>query len=186
MSLHAPDPTQVQYVVGDATDQTPADGPKIIAHVCNDIGRWGRGFVVAVSQRWPEPEYWYRKAWADRVGRTLPLGTIQLAHVRGGEPWDMWVANMIAQRGLRSSRNPVPIRYDALRTCLYEVAMRARPTGASVHMPRIGCGLAGGTWDCVEPLIRETLCAAAVPVTVYDLPGSPPAEHGKQGDRMRR
>jgi hypothetical protein len=35
-------------------------------------------------------------------------------------------------------------------------------------MPRIGCGLAGGTWDKIEPLIRETLCAAGVPVTVYD------------------
>jgi hypothetical protein len=35
-------------------------------------------------------------------------------------------------------------------------------------MPRIGCGLAGGEWAHVEPLILETLCAANIVVTVYD------------------
>jgi hypothetical protein len=37
-----------------------------------------------------------------------------------------------------------------------------------VHLPRIGCGLAGGTWKRVEPLIDARLCARDVPVTVYD------------------
>ncbi len=35
-------------------------------------------------------------------------------------------------------------------------------------MPRIGCGLAGGTWARIEPLITTTLCAQDVDVTVYD------------------
>jgi len=35
-------------------------------------------------------------------------------------------------------------------------------------MPRIGCGLAGGAWTRVEPLIAETLLAADLDVTVYD------------------
>jgi hypothetical protein len=35
-------------------------------------------------------------------------------------------------------------------------------------MPRIGCGLAGGRWECVKPLIEARLVAASVPVTVYD------------------
>jgi hypothetical protein len=37
-------------------------------------------------------------------------------------------------------------------------------------MPRIGCGLAGGTWDRVEPVLESTLAAAGVEVVVYDLP----------------
>jgi hypothetical protein len=36
-------------------------------------------------------------------------------------------------------------------------------------MPRIGCGLAGGTWERVGPLVEETLGRAGVAVTVYDL-----------------
>jgi hypothetical protein len=37
-------------------------------------------------------------------------------------------------------------------------------------MPRIGCGLAGGTGDMVEPIIIHSLCKKNVPVFVYDLP----------------
>jgi len=35
-------------------------------------------------------------------------------------------------------------------------------------VPRIGCGLAGGTWDRIEPLIVEALCARDVRTVVYD------------------
>jgi len=42
---------EINYVKGDATN--PASiGNKIIAHVCNDIGGWGKGFVMAISKRW--------------------------------------------------------------------------------------------------------------------------------------
>ena len=37
------------------------------------------------------------------------------------------------------------------------------------HMPRIGCGLAGGKWEQVGPIVEETLAAAGVNVVVYDL-----------------
>ncbi|MCT2277673.1 hypothetical protein M3G91_08560 [Micromonospora chalcea] len=48
------------------------------------------------------------------------------------------------------------------------VADRAEELGASVHMPRIGCGLAGGSWQRIEPLIRQALSDRGIPVTVYD------------------
>ena len=44
----------IAYTTGDAT-APEGDGPKIIVHVCNDVGGWGRGFVMAISKRWPEP-----------------------------------------------------------------------------------------------------------------------------------
>ena len=40
--------------------------------------------------------------------------------------------------------------------------------GASVHMPGIGCGVAGGTWDRIEPIIFRTLRERDVAVNVYD------------------
>ena len=63
-----------------------------------------------------------------------------------------------------------PVRYDAIQDGLRVVATKAKELGASVHMPRIGCGLAGGKWDEVERIIREELTAPGVAVTVYDLP----------------
>lgn len=154
------------YLEGDATDPT-GDGPKIIAHVCNDVGRWGSGFVVAVSRRWPGPEVRYREWWQYRTGEYLPLGRVQMYEVSS----DLWVANMIAQHGIGMGRDGVPpIRYGALADCLREVADTAIDLAASVHMPRIGCGLAGGRWEEVEPIVIKELCKRDVSVTVYDLP----------------
>ena len=43
----------IGFVRGDATAPR-GDGGKIIAHVCNDVGAWGKGFVLALSRRWPQ------------------------------------------------------------------------------------------------------------------------------------
>jgi len=42
-------------------------------------------------------------------------------------------------------------------------------TEASVHLPRIGCGLAGGEWSKIEPLLEKHICVKDVAVFVYDL-----------------
>jgi O-acetyl-ADP-ribose deacetylase (regulator of RNase III) len=153
--------TPISYVKGDATNPL-GGGKKVIAHCCNDLGRWGKGFVMALSRRWEQPEAEYRGWHQD--GTNFALGAIQLVQV--GEY--VCVANMIGQHGIKAGSKGPPIRYDAIRECMAKLAVAARDLGASVHMPRIGCGLAGGRWELVEPLILETLGAADVPVTVYD------------------
>lgn len=75
---------------------------------------------------------------------------------------------MIAQKGVRTRDGVPPIRYDALKRCLEILAVEARKLQATVHLPRIGCGLAGGKWESVEPLIREAMPDTGV--FVYDLP----------------
>ena len=151
---------QIQYIAGDATAPI-GDGNKIIAHVCNDIGAWGAGFVLAISKRWPQPKAEYLK---EKSQRSLALGTVSVIQV---EP-RIWVANMIAQRGIRTQDGEPPIRYAALRQCLGILAAEAQKLQATVHMPRIGCGLAGGKWEAVEPLIRVAI--PGTEVFVYDLP----------------
>lgn len=148
----------VVYLRGDATIPQ-AKGPKIIAHICNDRGGWGKGFVLAISKRWSEPEQYYRR-WYREPG--FRLGAVQVVSVLP----NMWVANMVAQHGYKAGSNGPPIRYNALRECLQALADKARELGASIHMPRIGCGLAGGRWELVEPILKETL--GDLPVYVYD------------------
>ena len=80
----------------------------------------------------------------------------------------MWVANLIGQHGLRSSGEVPPIRYEAVREGLRRVAEFAAAHGATVHMPRIGCGLAGGSWDLIAPIIEEEVVGKGLDVTVYD------------------
>jgi len=162
-------------ITGDATEPA-GDDNKIIAHVCNDIGAWGKGFVVAISRRWPEPEREFRRWYDGKAGNDFGLGAVQLVRVAD----DTWVANIVGQHGIVSrhgirvesglepaSSGP-PIRYEAVQRGLAAVAEHALRLNASVHMPRIGCGLAGGTWDRIEPLINEALCAHDIRTVVYD------------------
>jgi O-acetyl-ADP-ribose deacetylase (regulator of RNase III) len=155
---------QIHYLRGDATSPQ-ASGPKVIAHICNDRGGWGKGFVLAVSRRWPEPEAAYRAWHRDRAGNDFGLGATQLVQVGP----DKWVANMIGQHGIKTGRSSgPPIRYEAVSQCLHNLAAQAAGLKATVHMPRIGCGLAGGRWDRIEPLITSRLIGSGISVTVYD------------------
>ncbi|MER5636243.1 Appr-1-p processing protein [Kitasatospora sp. NPDC002227] len=153
----------IRYVRGDAT-QPQAAGPKIIAHVCNDLGGWGKGFVLAMSRRWPEPEAAYRRWHRERAGNDFGLGALQLVQVER----TVWVANLVGQRGIRTGSKGVPVRYEAIDAALARLAPRALELEASVHLPRIGCGLAGGRWERVEPLLTDRLVSAGLSVTVYD------------------
>jgi len=192
----------ITYLEGDATDPqglTPHEN-KIIAHVCNDIGAWGRGFVLSLSKRWPHAEKAYRRWYQeqedyvpdvtisdqtvlitgngnrDNKGKMM-LGTTQIVPVHFEPNFNdkpathiTYVANMIAQAGIFSKNNVAPIRYDAVEGCLHHVATFARIKNASVHMPRIGCGLAGGEWSKIEPVLERTL--DEIKVFVYDFKSS--------------
>lgn len=114
--------------------------------------------------RWPEPEREFRRWHRERAGNDFGLGATQLVRVRP----DVWVANMVGQRGIRTGSGGPPVRYEAIGRCLRTVGDHALELGASVHMPRIGCGLAGGRWERVEPLIVAALSEREVATTVYD------------------
>jgi O-acetyl-ADP-ribose deacetylase (regulator of RNase III) len=155
--------SEITYLKGDATDPQ-AKGIKLICHVCNDLGGWGKGFVLALSRRWEEPEQQYRAWHRNRNNNDFGLGAVQFIQVT---PY-VWVANMVAQRGIKRGSSGPPIRYEAIAECLRKVAVKAAELGASLHMPRIGCGLAGGDWSRIEPLIMDNLCEQGLAVTVYD------------------
>jgi len=149
----------ITYLTGDAT----AAEKGIIAHVCNDLGAWGAGFVLALSARWPQPRDAYAE-WALH-GADFGRGNVQLVPVSD----DLAVANMVAQRGLPSRDYPVALDYEALGRCLDALTSLAPlEYGTVIHMPRIGCGLAGGDWGRVESLINYHL--NGYDVRVYDLP----------------
>ncbi|MBG0823331.1 hypothetical protein HS048_21615 [Planomonospora sp. ID91781] len=56
-----------------------------------------------------------------------------------------------------------------LQQCLTALAEAAAERRASVHLPRIGAGLAGGSWNDIEPVISRCLADRGIAVTVYDL-----------------
>lgn len=156
--------TEILYRKGDATaPEEPSGGRMIICHVCNAQGGWGSGFVVALSRKWSGPEQEYRKLHR-QYG--LQLGWVQMVQVEKR----IAVANMIAQHDYKRTPDGIPLDYDALRKCLDGVAQAAINNNCSIHMPRIGAGLAGGDWLRIADIIKAAMCDRGLQVTVYDLP----------------
>jgi O-acetyl-ADP-ribose deacetylase (regulator of RNase III) len=152
----------INYLVGDATSPISL-GNKIIVHICNDIGGWGKGFVMALSAKWKEPESEYRNWFQSQ--KDFVLGEVQIVKVSD----EIFVANLIGQRKINKDENGnPPIRYNAIEIGLEKISIYAQEYNASIHMPRIGCGLAGGKWEIIEPLIIKYLSKNDIEVNVYD------------------
>lgn len=151
----------ITYKKGDATNPF-GDENKIIIHVCNDIGGWGRGFVLALSKKWEAPEMEYKK-WF-RSKENFQLGEVQFVQVED----NLWVANMIGQRDVFPINGVPPIRYEAVQKCLEKVAIKSKEINASIQAPRFGAGLAGGDWNKIEELIKLELVEKDISVTIYD------------------
>jgi hypothetical protein len=160
---------EITYLKGDALEPR-GETQKVIVHVVNDATpNWGgRGFVVGLKQKWPKAQREYRN-WAEASRSHLKLGQVHVVRVSD----DVSIASMVSQKGYGPSAKP-RIRYAALEECLSKVADVARHLQAAVHMPRIACGQAGGSWFIVEELIASTLLGSGVPAVVYDLAGREP------------
>lgn len=153
----------------EESDVTKVPGPIVIAHVTNNRGGWGRGFVLALEKEFPSiGAHW--KGLKQVLGRVDcdafgPMHSVRI------------VAHLCAQDGYASRERPCVLDYDALRTALtrlqrkhHAAATTVAKTNYTIHMPRIGCGLAGGEWSKVEAIIRETLVDNGIDVVVHDWP----------------
>merc|ERR1712166_214705 len=95
------------------------------------------------------------------------LGAVQLIELSHR----LTLANMICQNGIKTGSKGAPVRYDAIGEALMAVGAHAASEGASIHMPRIGSGLAGGEWQKIESLLRAMLELYSVHVYVYEYHG---------------
>ncbi|HEX7961630.1 MAG TPA: ImmA/IrrE family metallo-endopeptidase [Terriglobales bacterium] len=170
----------LKYLDGSAIEPR-GEGPRVIVHVVNDkTPNWGgNGFAPRLRQKWPSVQEAFRE-WASSPGN-LALGEVHFASPEPG----IVVASIVAQKGYGPSEKP-RIRYEALRTGLDRVAQEARLLKATIHMPRIGTGQAGGVWGIIEELIRSALCDDNIKVTVYDLPGSTNSTVAPQANNSNR
>lgn len=151
----------INYVEGDATYPVTRDG--VIAHICNNKGGWGRGFVLSVSKRWKEPEQDYRIWSSGGFDQPFELGQVRFVSPLKGPFYT--IANMVAQDGYYRGAKPA-VKYNHLEKCLSTVADFANLNSLPVHMPRIGTGLGGGKWEVIESMIESIM--GSLHVWVYD------------------
>lgn len=137
----------ITYVKGDVTTANPSIGA--IAHICNDIGLFNAGVAKSIRNKWPN-------AYEKYKNEELYLGKNIYCNIRP----KFYIVHMIAQKGVRSKTNPIPINYGALERCL--TLLNQCHEKYEFHMPRIGTGYAGGDWSIIEPMINTILADRSV------------------------
>ncbi len=157
---------RLRFVKGDATEPLGAER-KILLQVVNDKALiWGVGFGRQVRKKWPHAQSDFTQ-WVLSNRRELKLGAVHFATLRS----DLGLASLVAQHGYGPAKGP-RLRYASLFSALEKVATVALRQNATIHMPRIGSGEAGGSWPVIEEIVQETLTSSGVNVTVYDLPSA--------------
>lgn len=123
----------------------------VLAHIVNDIGVMGAGIAKAIAEEWPLVEQEYFNITANIP--TWDLGSKVLFVPINKR---LTVANLFAQKGIKSKDNKVPIQYDWLQTCLDKLFEYAIEEKKDIRIPRIGSGLARGNWDKIWYMIIES------------------------------
>lgn len=162
----------MKTVIGDVTNpQSDSSKPIIITHVCNDLGAWGAGFVLAINKAFGTDAMNKYKTWCtDGESDGIPFRLGQVQFVVADKNKQITVANMIGQEGIGfSADNRPPIRYGHLALAMFRVGQYAGACGAEIHTPMFGAGLAGGNWDFISEIIQEIwVDKYGLDVTIYE------------------
>ena len=126
----------------------------IILHQVNCCGVMGAGVAKAIRERFPNVYESYVKV-CKHFEKTELLGKIQCIASLNNKT----IVNCFAQLLYGHDRRHT--NYEALKLCLQKV--HDRYPDESIAIPfGIGCGLAGGDWKIVEPMIEEIFGDKAV------------------------
>lgn len=139
------------------------NGEHIICQMVNDTAyRWGGGVAAQTARNHPSAQANF-EAWLKALPRADRLGKTHFHRVADNRT----IASLVAQAGFGKSDAP-RLKYAALSLALRAVAERALESAASVHMPKIGTGAAGGSWSVIEELVVEEFVRRDIPVRVYE------------------
>ncbi|WP_145393847.1 macro domain-containing protein [Pantoea sp. SJZ147] len=148
------DQDEMSYIhshVGDAS--VPLKESIMILHIVNNLGKWGKGFVLALAKKYPVT----KEVYLSSAANGYKIGDVQFIEVNKNDK--IFVANMVAQDGIKTSYkdNKRYVSYESLEDCLKTVCDFALCNRLEVQMPMLGAGLGGGDWQVILEIIKKTL-----------------------------
>ena len=159
----------MKYHQGDIFSPNRTGHELIICHQVNCKGVMGAGLAKQIRTMFPFLYERYKRTCNQAAKSEDLLGEAQFSPIRyNGNEW--LIANLFAQDGY--GRDKCYTDYDALRKALAAVRVVATPLPArtltTVRIPyKMGCGLAGGSWDIVEQIIKDELVSYGIPVEIW-------------------
>lgn len=119
----------------------------IIVHQVNCMGKMGAGIAKEVKETFPECFLEYEKLCKTNNKKSL-LGTYSIYKIND----KVAIANLFGQYMYGKPENGPYTNYEALENAI--VKLRNDYPNATIVAPdHIGCGLAGGDWDIVFPML---------------------------------
>lgn len=158
----------ITYRKGDAT--LPIErGKIIIGHSVNTWGAWGAGFVIPLSQRYPQSKNsyleWFNTGYHIHGKRRIPFRLGEFQSVKISD--NLYIANIIAQSGTGFLDWLHPFRYESFaEACIKLNKYFINEKFTNFIIPRIGAGLGGADFVKVAKIIDKCI---SIPVTVYDI-----------------
>lgn len=132
----------------------------IVPHVCNNIDVFGGGFAAAVSSHYPVVKENYHMLGSSFLKKNPGYCQFITALENTNLKTKLIFANMIAQDGLISKKNPRPINYLSLSRSMVQVSKfikinYSKDNRVQIHAPKFGSGLAGGNWSFIRCLVED-------------------------------
>jgi O-acetyl-ADP-ribose deacetylase (regulator of RNase III) len=123
----------------------------LIIHQCNCFNTMKSGIAPKIAKAFP----WAKEADDLTVrGDSDKLGTFSLGI---GKPL---IVNLYGQYDWRGRQcGIVETNYNAIHVALTDIAegLTVDNFSGKIGIPKIGCGLGGGDWSIVKPIIEDTL-----------------------------
>jgi O-acetyl-ADP-ribose deacetylase (regulator of RNase III) len=134
-----------------------------IVHQANLYHTFGSGIAYAIKQKYPEA---YNADLNTSYGSLSKLGSYSAAQTKYGP----CIINLYSQVGISSKERTTD--YYHLERGLWRVRLwlREQPNPTLGIPYRIGCGLAGGTWEIVENSIHRVFEQAPFDVLICRRP----------------
>ena len=131
-----------------AASEESSQNKVILAHGENNIGLHDLGFTEALARKYPEN--------GKKFEKDCKLKLVDLGDISWFEKGNLVIANCIAQNGIRSKYNLNPFDYDAFKLSMKKLEEYALKYNVNkIYMPKIGSGLAGGSWNKIYDIIED-------------------------------
>lgn len=139
----------MEIIKADILSDLDPNKPTVILHGCNCLHRMGKGIALYLKSHYPIIHSIDKNT---PYGDRNKLGTISIAGIHG----NLHIVNCYTQFDYRRSSSKTPhADYKAIENCLENIAYLYN--GWEIRSPKIGCGLAGGSWDIVSKLFEKVL-----------------------------
>lgn len=149
----------VRVIKGNLIDLAKQGHFEVIIHGCNCFCTMGSGVAKEISKNFPEAREADLKT---TPGDKDKLGTITYVTLP-----KLIVVNAYTQFGFGGKNGP-DIDYHALRYALRS-AFETFPPNFRFGLPKIGAGLAGGSWSIIKRIIEEEAAIQENIVTIVEL-----------------